>query len=85
MQRHKEYFPSFGIDGPQTPVCRLTVLAPGGSGRDCAAYEGIVPAHSERLADLWDGLAGEVRSGGSKISEERARALFDLGELEYRR
>jgi len=84
MQIHKEYFPSFGIDSPQTPVCKLTVLSVGQAG-DCAAYEGIVPAHSERLADLWDSLAEEVRLGGSKIAENRARDMFDLGEMSYRR
>ena len=81
---HKEYWPSFGIREPQSTMCVLTVFAVGGSGRDCAAYRGVVPADKFDTPE-WKALVQEVRRGGNKISEEEARTLFDFGDLVWRR
>lgn len=66
---HKEYLPSFGFGEYQQPVCIVTVLCLGGSGRDCAAYQGVLPRVNDTLLD-------ELRKGGTKISEPEARNIF---------
>lgn len=79
-----EYLPSFGVTIHQAPMCILRVFAVGMSGRDCAVYQGIVPACRKSDTAEWDVLVGEVRRGGDKLSEAEAREHFDLGELTYR-
>jgi len=91
---HRELFPSFGImERDQEPVARYTVLSINISVKDCAAYEGIGPvmnadptAHPE-VTDAYDAFIERVRAGGAKISEHRAKELFDEIEdegLRYR-
>lgn len=85
LKFHNEFLPSFGLGEDQRPVCLLTVLKPGMSGRDCAAYRGVIPASAMKTEDSRQDIVKSVCSLGDKISEKAARELFDLGDLTYRR
>lgn len=84
LQFHREYMPSFGLGGHQMPVCNVTVLKPGMSGRDCAAYHGVVPSSWMDSEEDRSNALDVVCRHGNKVSEATARELFDLGDLKYR-
>ena len=64
-------------------IILLTVLSKGVEGA-VAAYEAIVHDTS-RSYDYVEAFKESVRLHGNKISEERARAMFDIEGLKYRR
>ena len=88
---HKTHLPGFGFQliGEGAPVCICTVLALGGSGNDCAAYQAIIPDLSMMEDEDRKIAHDKVRRGGNKLSEKDALKLFDFTyegqELTYRR
>ena len=73
-----------GQDGEQEgSIILLTVLTKGVDGGVCA-YKAIVPDTS-RSYDYVEAFKEPVRRHGNKISEDRARKMFDIEGLKYRR
>ncbi len=83
LQYYTQNLPAFAIPGHHM-LSILTVFKPGASGKDYAAYRGIVPAESWREDNPPDG-AGDVLKQGNKISEAEAEMMFDTGDLVWRR
>lgn len=81
---HAEAKMLIGLDGEQEgSIIMLTVLTKGVEG-SVRAYEAIVPDTS-REYDYVAAFKEAVAGNGSKISEERARAMFDIEGLKYAR
>ncbi|WP_299592594.1 hypothetical protein [uncultured Tateyamaria sp.] len=86
---HKRFIPAFGLaeHEDQMPVCLYTILSVNKSVGDCAAYEGIGPTMNGWEETDIEQMTETIKAGGSKISEEAARKLFDEIEdlaLRYR-
>lgn len=81
---HAEAKMLIGLDGEQAgTIIMLTVLTKGVEGAVCA-YEAIVPDTS-LSHDYVAAFKEAVGRHGNKIREEKARTIFDIEGLNYRR